>query len=286
MTDIAFVTHAGSPLGVSDDQLVADVLRARGRRVVPVAWDEATIDWERFAAVVIRSTWDYHRRPDEYAHWLQRLRGDRVNLWNPADAVLANLHKRYLACLAGRGVPVVPTEYLGAARRRTLRAVLEARGWDHVVIKPAVSASAHHTWRSSLDRADADEAQFAGQLRTRDLLVQPYVPEVAAHGEWSLIFFSGRYSHAVLKRPAAGDYRVQRHLGGEAVAAQPPAALMAQAAAILPMIQGPVLYARVDGVDIAGQFTLMELEINEPFLFVGSSPAAAARFADAIEAVL
>ncbi len=286
MADIAFVTYVGAPAGVPDDALIADVLRAGGHSVRSVTWDDAGVDWSRFAAVVIRSAWDYHHRVEAYASWLRRLQDARVNLWNPADAVLANLHKRYLVMLARRGARVVPTAYVDAHHETTLRAVLEARGWDEVVIKPAVSASADDTWRSSLDRAAADDARFAAQVRTRDVLVQPYLPAVAAQGEWSLIFFAGRFSHAVLKRPASGDYRVQQHLGGDAVAAQPPEGLIEQAAAILPMVEAPLLYARVDGVDIAGRFTLMELEINEPLLFIGSSPGASTRLADAIGAVL
>ena len=34
-----------------------------------------------------------------------------------------------------------------------------------------------------------------------DYLVQPFIAEVAIEGEWSLLFFDGAYSHAVLKRP-------------------------------------------------------------------------------------
>lgn len=91
-------------------------------------------------------------------------------------------------------------------------------------MKPQVSASAFGTWRAGARPDAAERARFAGQLREEALLVQPFVPDVAAVGEWSLVFLGGAYSHAVLKRPAAGDFRVQYELSGTFAPAAPPAA--------------------------------------------------------------
>lgn len=286
MTQVAFVTHQKMPDMVDDDRLVADALGSLGVPVVSAVWDDPAVDWPRFACVVIRSTWDYHHKPEQYAEWLRARLGDGTRLWNPPEAVLGNMNKRYLADLASRGVEVVPTEYLQAARGRQLRRVLEARGWDDVVIKPAVSASADGTWRSSRAAAGADQARFEEQCRSFDVLVQPYIAEIESQGEWSLVFFGGQYSHAVRKRPARGDFRVQGHCGGDAVPGNPPAGLIMQARDILSMVESSLLYARVDGVDREGRLLLMELEINEPSLFVGLSPEAPSRFAEAIRAVL
>jgi len=118
------------------------------------------------------------------------------------------------------------------------------------------------------------------------MLVQPYCPEIASNGEWSLIFFDGTYSHAVLKKPVDGDFRVQRHFGGRPEAAAPSARLVDQATAILRKIGAPLLYARADGIERDGDFVLMELEVNEPYLFLSLSDDAAARFADAIVRLL
>ena len=153
---------------------------------------------------------------------------------------------------------------------------------DEVVIKPAISASARGTWRSSLAAANADHERFTEQAHAQDLLVQPYCPEIAACGEWSMVFFDGTNSHAALKTPADGDFRVQRHFGGQSAAVVPSARLVEDAAAILPKIGAPLLYARVDGIERDGGFVLMELELNEPYLFLSCSDDAAIRFADAI----
>ena len=282
MSEVAFATYQQSPDLNDDDRLVADILKTRGITVSPVVWDAAGANWSRFACVVIRSTWDYHLKADQYANWLRNCSRAGIRLWNPPAIVLANLNKRYLCELAARGVAVVPTNYLRASPGQQLREVLQRCELDEAVIKPAISASACGTWRTSLATADADQPKFAEQVRSHDVLIQPLLGEVASQGEWSLVFLGGEYSHAVLKRPAAGDFRVHREFGGSAVAAAPPPSLIEQARAILARLDCPLLYARVDGIERAGRFILMELEINEPLLFLGFSAPAAGRFAAAI----
>jgi hypothetical protein len=112
------------------------------------------------------------------------------------------------------------------------------------------------------------------------------VTEIADKGEWSLEFFDGFYSHSVLKRPAAGDFRVTAFFGGESASAEPDPGLIDQSQSILAVVDHPLLYARVDGIERAGQFLLMELEINEPYLYIAHSDTAARRFAEAIIAFL
>ena len=266
----------------TDDRMVAEVLRGRGCSVVSTVWDDAAVEWPRFSCVVIRSAWDYHLRERHYAQWLRQRLADGSRVWNPPQAVLANLDKAYLRDFAEAALDVVPMEYVERGDTRRLGAILESRGWRDAVVKPAVSASAYGTWRASLATADADQARFQREAETYALLVQSFVEEVVSDGEWSLVFFGGEYSHAVLKRPAAGDFRVQEELGGAAVAATPPSAVIEQARAILAHAGAPLLYARVDGVEREGRFVLMELEINEPFLFIASSSGAAERFAEAV----
>jgi hypothetical protein len=279
---VAFATYRGARDLTDDDRLTAAALRARGVAVHAAVWDSPDVDWDRFDLVVIRSTWDYHLAPGRYADWVRTFLARPGRLWNPPAVVLATLDKRYLIDLAARGLGVVPTVLVGGDDPAPLRSVIEDKGWDEVVIKPAISASARGTWRSSRAMAGVDEPRFAAQARGQDVLVQPYCPEIASHGEWSLVFLGGKYSHAVLKRPAGGDFRVQRHFGGTPVAAVPGAGLVAQAARILEAADAPLLYARVDGIERDGDLVLMELEMNEPYLFLSFSEDAPALFADAV----
>lgn len=286
MPRVAFATYEQSPELTDDDRLVSDVLRRRGVEVHPAVWDAPGVDWARFDRVIIRSTWDYHLKSGFYEAWVRSFLSRPNQLWNPPAVVLANLSKRYLIELARQGVDVVPTVCIEAGDRQSLHGVIERHGWDEIVVKPAVSASGRGTWRSSRAAAEGDQEKFSAQSRAHDVLVQPYCPEVASCGEWSMVFFDGEYSHAVLKKPADGDFRVQRHFGGAPVAAAPGARLVAQASAILQRVGGPLLYARVDGIARGSDFVLMEVELNEPFLFLALSEGAAARFAAAIVRVL
>jgi glutathione synthase/RimK-type ligase-like ATP-grasp enzyme len=283
---VVFATHQQLPQLSDDDRLAADALGRRGVDVHSAVWDAPDVDWASFDRVVIRSTWDYHLKPDTYERWLRTFLPTPGRLWNPPEAVLANLNKRYLIDLAKAGVNVVPTAYVGHTDVRRLQAILEHHGWDEAVIKPAISASGRGTWRTSLAAAGRDQERFAAQVRDQDTLVQPYFPEIASRGEWSLMFFGGGFSHAVLKKPAEGDFRVQRHFGGRPEAAVPGARLVEQAAAVLARLGAPLLYGRVDGVEREGDFVLMELEINEPYLFLSLSDYAASIFAGEIVRVL
>jgi glutathione synthase/RimK-type ligase-like ATP-grasp enzyme len=276
MPHVAFATYREGPDIDPDDRPVAAALERAGVAVTPAVWDDPGVEWRAFDAVVIRSTWDYHLRPGEYEAWVRRFTAPGPRLWNPPTVVFANLHKSYLTRLPN----AVPTELVAAGSGRELRAVLERRGWDEAVVKPAVSAGAVGTWRIS--RADADEHRFSEQLRAADLLVQPYLREVESVGEWSLMFFETTYSHAVLKHPASGDFRVQEHLGGCSCPAEATPELVAQAHAALAAIDAPLLYARIDGVERDGQLIVTELEVTEPSLYLALGNGAADRFAQAI----
>jgi glutathione synthase/RimK-type ligase-like ATP-grasp enzyme len=286
MPSVAFATYQQSPGIGDDDRLVADVLSRRGIDVTATVWDAPDIEWAGFHRVVVRSTWDFHLKPDLYARWIRVFLDRPGQLWNPPPVILGNLDKRYLVDLSGQGIAVVPTACARAGDREALASIIERHAWQDVVIKPAVSASARGTWRASRATAHQDEERFAAQVGEQDLLVQPYCPEVASSGEWSLVFFDGEFSHGVLKKPADGDFRVQRHFGGHPTAAVPSPRLIEQAAVILATLGERLLYARVDGIVRDGDFVLMELELNEPYLFLSFSDVAASRFADAIVRIL
>jgi hypothetical protein len=157
------------------------------------------------------------------------------------------------------------------------------RGHPRSVLKPAFAAGAIDTWVTSPEDAPAHEPRLHALLDRTDVLLQPYLPEIAADGEWSLIFFNHTFSHAVLKRPRAHDFRVQEKHGGSTHPQTPPPALIEQAHHILTAATAtPLLYARVDGVVLNNTFTLMELEILEPALFLSTHPTAPANFARAL----
>jgi len=282
MKRIALATAAKLPLLNDDDRLLIPALGELGFAAVPAVWDAPAVCWEEFQAVVVRSCWDYHERLEEFLAWVTRLERAGVPLWNPPAVLRWNSHKSYLRDLAARGVPIVPTRWLARSRPVDLATLLRDAGWRDAVVKPAVSASAAGTWRTSTETATTDQGRLNELLLAGDVMVQPFVSEVRDAGEWSILFFGERYSHAVLKRPAVDDYRVQWEFGGSAVTLAPPPGLVADATAVMAAVQGQPLYARVDGVERAGRLVLMELELVEPHLFLGWDADATGRLAGAL----
>lgn len=256
-------------------------LRTRGASVEALPWDAPDVRWEGYDAVVVRSTWDYHRRPEAFRRWLDALGVLRVRVWNPVPLLRWNMDKRYLSRLADR-LPVVPGELVEAGSAATLDSILERRGWRAAVVKPTISASGEDTWRTDVDRAAGDAGRFRELVGRGAVLVQPFVEQVVTEGEWSLVYFRGSFSHAILKRPRRGEFRVQSQHGGRSEPARPPPALLAQAGRVLAQVDEPWLYARVDGCVVDGAFLLMELEMLEPALELWAEAGAAQRFAEAV----
>ena len=282
MRRICFVTCRTWPEISESDRLVQQALEARGATVEARAWNSPEADWDGFDAIVLRSNWDYHFNPDAFLGWLDRLERAGARIWNPPALVRWNLTKAYLLELARAGVPTVATVILADATRAGLEAVMAARGWSRVVMKPVISASAHDT--RLVSGATMDEAVAAlesGTIR-RPVLVQPFVEEIQTRGEWSLVFIDGELTHAVLKRPAPDEFRVQPRLGGTVETPPPPDGVRAVARAALAALPVPPLYARIDGVETTAGFLIMEVEVNEPGLFFPYAPAAADRFAEAL----
>lgn len=279
---ILFATSEAVPYITEDDRLAAAALAARGANVEPIVWS-APLDPELApAAVVIRSCWDYHLRERKFARWLEELARRDIPVINPLRLVRWNLHKSYMRDLAERGVPVVPTEHVTRAEPRSLTDIMDAVGWDEVVVKPAVSASAWETRRITRAAAATNDADFERLLMRGDLLVQKYVPEITSAGEWSLLFFGGEYSHAVRKRPREGDFRVQVEHGGSVTAEPAPAHVVAAAERVIAALPCTPVYARIDGVEVNGALLLMEAECVDAVLFFTEHPPAAERFAEAV----
>lgn len=277
---VALVTCAWFPELTDDDRPVASALRRRGVEVL--VWD-----WRRPAPgaadlVVLRSPWDYPEHPRAFRRWLDA-RDAEGGLVNPAPAVRWNLHKRYLAELAAAGVPSVPTAVVARGGAADLAALKAARGWDDVVVKPAVGGSS----RDTVHEARVGGAAAARHLRAlaarEDAVVQPFVDAVLDRGELSLVYLGGAFSHAVRKTAAAGDWRVQSDFGGTVAPVDPPRAV--RAAADLAVRAAPAgAYARVDVLEADGGALVIEHELVDCELFLATAPGAAERFADVLVA--
>ena len=276
---LAIATCAEHPAIVADDAPLAAALERLGLPPVVCVWNDPAVDWSAFDAVLIRTIWDYNRHHAAFGQWLDRLDELGIPTINDSRLLRWNSDKRYLFDLARHDVAIIPTRLATASGLPDLLASMPAQA---VVIKPTVSGGAWQTLRGKVGEAGFTNA-VARLPRELDYLVQPFVPEVVGTGEWSLLYFAGEFSHAVLKRPAAGDYRVQDEHGGSAAPARPDAATLAAADkalhAVTALGHDMPIYARVDGIVSADRFLLMELELVEPSLYLAGQPQAAERLA-------
>lgn len=265
-----------------DDLLLVSALEEAGVSAVPAVWSGADIDWTSFDALVMRSPWDYFERAAEFRHWLDARIASNVLMCNSKEILDWNFDKSYLRDLARRGVEIVPTICVARQEKVDIAALARARGWNEIVVKPTIGGGGYRTYRLRLDELPRYAADIGQTLADRGVLVQPFLPEIVTGGELSLLFFDGVYSHAVCKRPKAGDYRVQFQFGGTNESVGVGEALVAQARVCVGHAPALPVYARVDGVVKDGRFLLMELEVFEPLMFLSHSPEAPGHFARAI----
>jgi len=251
----------------------AAALRGGGAMVEPVAWTEPG-DFSGFDLVLPLVAWGYHLEYERWLDFLERAEAERIPLINPPLLLRWNSDKAYLAELDDLAVPTLAVEAccdadLDEARRRF--------GSEWLVIKPPVSASATGTHRIGPNDDLPDDS------RDKPMIVQPLIEEIARTGEFSLMLFDGEFSHAVVKRPKRGDFRVQPHLGGVTLPSAPPPGGIELAKQALAAAPATATYARVDMVpDDEGTLRIMELELIEPALFLDHAPDGGAAFTRSI----
>ncbi len=282
MTQVGFFTAAHLKGLYVDDLTAAQALERRGVSVTPVVWN-APFEAGAFDALVMRSPWDWYQHRVAFRDFLGALSTSPPPVFNSPAMLSRFADKTYFRHLEGLGLPVVPTAFFRPDELGGLPERLAQRGWSRAVLKPSFTANAYGARRF----VAAEVAQVVREAQDHrvdsEWMLQPYLDAVESGGEWSLVFFDGEFSHAVLKRPKVGDYRVQPDHGGGSVLATPPADVLEVAAHIAQVAVADSLYARIDGVVHDGQFLLMELEVVEPELFFRLAPASADRFAEALQ---
>lgn len=246
--------------------------------VTVVSWDDPQVDWESFDHVVIRSTWDYTDRLDDFLRWVD-LAASATTLLNSADAIRWNVDKRYLDDLAAAGIPVVPTTFVPPAQLPPVVNGLH-------VVKPTVGASS-----SGARRCDPDEVAAHVDVlhrRGRTAMVQPYLDLLDERSETSLCFVSvdgtPTFSHAVAKDAilTTGDLVHHSEVSAkENVRSRIPTdeeRSLAAAVLTTDVVQGfeEVFFARVDVAplrepDGGDTPVVMELELVEPSFFFATS---------------
>jgi len=279
---VALITYSGLPEGAASERLLLPHLAAARIEAQFVDWRSAGCDFSRFELLVLRSCWDSHLHGAQFVEWLQRT-SVIVPIVNDVETVLWNRNKFYLRELGEQGIEIVPTIFVPSGEAIGTEDPARIETWPKVVVKPAVSASAHNIWLG--DRAEfSTQVELTNRMQSEAFLVQQFIPEIQTQGEISFIYIDGHYSHAVRKRPAVGDFRVQEEHGGSCELFVPSSSLPGQVdaiAAAVPQVRRS-LYCRIDVVEKAGKVLLMELELIEPELYLNLAEGAAEKLAKAI----
>ena len=253
-------------------------LAQAGLEVQGRSWTDGE-DFSEFDLVLPLLAWGYHRAVDRWREatlqWEQR----ELNVANPPSVLRWNADKTYLGRFAARGAPAVPTRFVDRLTEEELREAAGEFGTERLIAKPQISASAWQTivWSAGAPLDDGP---------TGAAMIQPFLPSILDEGEISLIFIGDAFTHAIRKRPRAGDFRVQPEWGGLITPHEPAPDELAAAEDILAAIDEPLLYARIDLVrGLGGAPQLMELELVEPDLYLQHDPAGGRAFVQAIRSV-
>ncbi|MCX7553744.1 hypothetical protein OS175_07625 [Marinicella sp. S1101] len=284
---LAIITCSSLPEGVADDQPLFESLRAIGFDVDILPWDSA-VDWSKFDAALIRSVWDYHERHSAFNCWLKKV-SSLTHLINPIRTIQWNSNKIYLRELGTSGIRTAPTVWINENNQNHFNEFINDTSAEQYFLKPVIGADSSGTFRFADTPNDIQQAQqhLKQWLPQFEMMLQPYMKSVETYGETSLIYFAGRYSHAVRKIPQLGDYRVQDTFGAQDITHQPNEDELLLSEQCLRHMASHKLhahYARFDFLnDEKGQACLNEAELIEPSLFFNHGPNAAFALANVIQ---
>jgi glutathione synthase/RimK-type ligase-like ATP-grasp enzyme len=277
--NVALVSCDDLPGWEVDDNPLIEALTAKGALVCCPAWTDK-IDWNQFDISVIRTTWDYHSKKDEFVAWSKTV----PRLFNNSTIVEWNTHKSYLRELQQHGIAIAPTIWVQSGEKVSIEQSMQTFGVTKGFIKPQVGATASDTLRFTNDELESAQ-QFLEANLHQDMMVQPYIESVETVGELTAIFIDGEFTHGVQKIPVEGDYRVQDDFGASDMPytfTTSEIEMMRQTLEYVPMHE-ELLYARFDYLlDDDGKLVLNELELVEPSLFFRHCKKSAHLFADAI----
>jgi glutathione synthase/RimK-type ligase-like ATP-grasp enzyme len=285
--NIALVTYqdkgAYNTINVNneDDQLI-NFLRSKNLNITKEIWNDEKVNWQNYDVAILKSPWDYFDLIADFYTWLVKIEKLNIKLLNPIDIVKWNADKHYLHDIENAGLKVTPSIFLTKGDKIKLEDYFTQFKTEKLILKPAVSGGSKNTFKVTAANADEINEKLKSLIDIEDFIVQPFLTEIEENGEWSLIFFGGKFSHALLKKAAKGDFRVQATFGGTVHTLQPTPALLASAQKYVNQFAKGCLYARVDGAIVNNDFMLMELELIEPFLFLDTEEKALENYHEAL----
>lgn len=282
---IGILTCARLPELLESDQKLIPLFAKENISAKAVVWNNESVDWTQFDCLIFRNTWDYYQKEIVFNQWLKKIESSGIKTLNPISVIQKNKHKFYLKELEKIGILILPTIFLKKNSNPDLQTLIP-ENWQKIVLKPAFSAGSYLTKLIDRNELEFIQTEFKEHFETNDFLLQEFRPEIKEVGETSFIFFNGKFSYAVNKKPTKSDFRVQIQYGGKYTLIEPNTHLVSQAELVLSKIPEKLLYARVDGIVIENKLHLMEIELIEPDLYFDLACGARERFVESFLEIL
>ncbi|RZL34334.1 MAG: hypothetical protein EOO96_10160 [Pedobacter sp.] len=285
--NIALITYKDnglytSPTIENEDDTLLKFLEAKGLNIEKVIWNDPTVNWENYQLAILKSPWDYFDLVDDFYEWLAMIKQKNIKLLNPVDVVKWNADKHYLQDIKNAGLNVTPSRFLTKGDEINFDSYFEEFKTEKLIVKPAVSGGSKNTFKITSINSSEIAEKIIELVTNENFIVQPFLKEIEENGEWSFLFFGGKFSHALLKKAKPGDFRVQHSFGGTIHPQEAPADLLIEAKKYVDQFAKNCLYARVDGAVVNNKFMLMELELIEPFLFLNEHEDALENYFEAL----
>jgi glutathione synthase/RimK-type ligase-like ATP-grasp enzyme len=287
--NIALVCYKGKEtfsIIENENILLLEYLQHKGLKIQKEIWDDPHVNWTQYDLAILKAPWDYFDKSEQFNQWLQHLKEVGVRLLNPVEIVRWNSDKHYLRDIAEAGLDIIPSLFLEKGQQVNWEEYFTYFKTDRLIMKPAVSGAAKNTFILNKNELTTFSGQMQSLLTDEAFLLQPFISQIQEEGEWSLVFFGGRFSHCLLKTAKTGDFRVQHVHGGSVYAKDAPEEMLRQAQNYVDTFAKDCLYARVDGVRINGTFALMELELIEPYLYLFTNEQGFENYYQALLALL
>ncbi len=251
------------------DLAIINELNKRHIQAEHVVWNDPSVNWSKYQVILVLSTWDYFQSAEIFNYFLKTLnqiKNKGILIINPLSTIEWNGKKTYLKELALKGIPILDTLWLSKNQMNGMVDLIQEKGWKNCVIKPVISGGGLNLKRFILDDAPEIIAKCL-ELDIDEWMLQPFAEEIIDHGELSFIFLKKKYSHAVIKKPAKGNFLVQHIHEGSVFPINPESHVIEQVKKILNRTSREFLFARVDGILRNHQFVVMEIEMIEPYLY-------------------
>jgi hypothetical protein len=240
-------------------------------KLIRVDWRDETVDWNQYERVIPKACWDYSEHPLDFFNYLQRMQTQKIVFRNPIETIIWNMRKTYLVEMLAKGFSVGELKIIPENTQLDESHFLSL-GSQTVVAKPSISGGARNTIRCKASELPSHLPLLQTILKSSDLILQPFFPEISVDGEYSFFFFGGEYSHAILKKPAQGDFRAHQLFGAQNLSYEPKPSEILQAKKFIEAAPNDCAYARVDLFRRKDIFFLIELELLEPYLYFERAP--------------